>query len=142
LASEKEKMNLYRVLFEHFTKVHCPDWYVYFTDSTYFEISNYLLDLFCIDVDYYYNALDMYEFIYGIQKYIWDECRKIMDVVDNEVENDSSDLKVVRVSKAVRFLEDKLLDSEGNYSTLEFLSIIGYSSIRDFIDDFKKSMCE
>ena len=44
------------------------------------------------------------------------------------------------VEKACEWLEEKLLCAEDYYPTLEFLSIIEYNSLKELINDFRKSM--
>lgn len=49
---------------------------------------------------------------------------------------------LVSVEKACEWLEEKLLCAEGCYPTIEFLPIIEYDSLKEFINDFRKSMEE
>lgn len=44
------------------------------------------------------------------------------------------------LDKACEWLEEKLLCAEDHYPTLEFLSIIEYNSLKELINDFRKSM--
>lgn len=46
------------------------------------------------------------------------------------------------LEKACEWLEEKLLCAEDHYPTLEFLSIIEYNSLKELINDFRKSMEE
>lgn len=46
------------------------------------------------------------------------------------------------LDKACEWLEEKLLCAEDHYPTLEFLSIIEYNSLKELINDFRKSMEE
>ena len=46
------------------------------------------------------------------------------------------------LEKACEWLEEKLLCAEDYYPTIEFLSIIEYNSLKELINDFRKSMEE
>lgn len=72
LATDDEKENLYYHLFIHFTEDWDNTWYNHFTDSSYFDIIDCLLDAFAIEViedDWYYP-----DFVQDIRNYIWDKC--------------------------------------------------------------------
>ena len=74
MASDEEKRSLYNALYKDFTEEHQPDWLTYFTDSTCFEILDYLLYMFGIPFN---DDGDYPEFVYEIRNYIWDECVKV-----------------------------------------------------------------
>ena len=44
------------------------------------------------------------------------------------------------LEKACAWLEEKLLCAEDYYPAIEFLSIIEYNSLKELINDFRKSM--
>lgn len=46
------------------------------------------------------------------------------------------------IEKACEWWEEKLLCAEDYYPTIEFLSIIEYNSLKELINDFRKSMEE
>ena len=46
------------------------------------------------------------------------------------------------IEKSCEWLEEKLLCAEDHYPTLEFLSIIEYNSLKELINDFRKTMEE
>lgn len=79
MASDEEKRSLYNALYKDFTEVIQPDWLEYFTDSTCFEILDYLLHMFGIPV--VDGDGDCPEFVYEIRNYIWDECIKVADAL-------------------------------------------------------------
>lgn len=82
MASDEEKRILYNALYKDFTEVHQPDWLEYFTDSTRFEILDYLLYMFGIPaVDDDGDCPEHPEFVYKIRDYIWDECAKVADAL-------------------------------------------------------------
>ena len=82
MASDEEKRSLYNALYKDYTEVHQPDWLEYFTDSTRFEILDYLIYMFGIQVlDDDGDTPEYPEFVYEIRDYIWDECVKVADAL-------------------------------------------------------------
>ena len=57
LADDNEKNTLYNAIGKHFTEEYDNDWYNHFTDSSYFDIQDYLLDIFCIEINEYDDDL-------------------------------------------------------------------------------------
>lgn len=72
LSTIEEKTKLYNAIGKHFTEEYDKDWYNHFTDSSYFDIQNYLLDVFCIKVNEYDDDLLYPDFIDDIHQHIWD----------------------------------------------------------------------
>jgi hypothetical protein len=73
LSTIEEKTKLYNAIGKHFTEEYDKDWYNHFTDSSYFDIQDYLLDVFCIEVNEYDDDLLYPDFINEIHTYIWDK---------------------------------------------------------------------
>jgi len=73
LATDAEKENLYYHLFIHFTEDWDHTWDNHFTDSSYFDILDCLLDAFAIKVSEE-DDWDYPDFVQDIRNYIWDEC--------------------------------------------------------------------
>jgi hypothetical protein len=73
LATDAEKENLYYHLFIHFTVDWDNTWMYHFTDSSYFDILDCLLDAFSIKVSEE-DDWDYPDFVQDIRNYIWDEC--------------------------------------------------------------------
>ena len=71
LATVEEKTKLYNNIGKYFTENYDKDWYNHFTDSSYFDIQDFLLDMFCIKVEEYDNDLMYPEFVDNIHTYIW-----------------------------------------------------------------------
>ena len=71
LATEEEKYALYNAIGKYFTEDYDKDWYNHFTDSSYFDIQDFLFDVFCIKVVEYDDDLIYPDFINEIQIYIW-----------------------------------------------------------------------
>jgi hypothetical protein len=78
LATEEEKNKLYESLFVLYTEEYDTKWDVYFTDSNYYEIEDFLFDVFCIKVREYDDDLLYPEFINDVVKYIWCKCCEIV----------------------------------------------------------------
>jgi hypothetical protein len=81
-AEDEEKDKLYNAIGKHFTEEYDKDWYNHFTDSSYFDIQDYLLDVFCINVSEYDDDLIYPDFINEIQIYIWKKLCKSMGYED------------------------------------------------------------
>ena len=73
LATDAETENLYYHLFIHFTEDWDHTWDNHFTDSSYFDILDCLLDAFCIKVSEE-DDWDYPDFVQDIRNYIWNEC--------------------------------------------------------------------
>jgi hypothetical protein len=82
LATEEEKYALYNAIGKYFTEDYDKDWYNHFTDSSYFDIQDFLFDVFCIKVVEYDDDLIYPDFINEIQIYIWKKLCKSMGYED------------------------------------------------------------
>ena len=87
LADDDEKNTLYNAIGKHFTEEYDKDWYNHFTDSSYFDIQDYLLDVFQIKVIEYDDDLIYPDFINEIHNYIWDGLCNALGT-PNEVEKE------------------------------------------------------
>ena len=100
-ATEEEKNTMYNAIGKHFTEEYDKDWYNHFTDSSYFDVEDYLLDVFCeYDYDLIYPA-----FINNIQTYIWDKLRKAMNASDTDENKPEMVNKQEFIAKVKRWLE-------------------------------------
>lgn len=79
LATDAEKENLYYHLFIHFTEDWDHTWDNHFTDSSYFDILDCLLDAFAIKVSEE-DGWDYPDFVQEIRNYIWDECCRALQI--------------------------------------------------------------
>lgn len=142
-AEEEEKIHLYNAIYNHFTREYNEDWYINFSQSTYYDIFHYLCDVFNLTFDDCLAYGFLYpDFIDDIHLYIWNMCCDVIGypkVVDKKDVKPNED-KLISLNKAVKFLEDKLTCAEGTYASIEFLADIEYNSIREFIEDFKQKM--
>ncbi len=135
LSTIEEKTKLYNEIGKYFTEEYDKNWYNHFTDSSYFDIQDFLFDVFCIKVEEYDNDLIYPDFINDIHQYIWN---RLCEVTNEDVEHKEN--KMVNLDDACKWLENKLLCAEDHYPTLEFLSIIEYNSLKELINDFRKTM--
>ncbi len=104
-AEDEEKFDLYNAIGKHFTEEYDKDWYNHFTDSSYFDIQDYLLDVFCINVEEYDNDLIYPDFINEIHTYIWDKLCESMGVTDIDVNEPEMVNKQEFIAKVKRWLE-------------------------------------
>ena len=117
-AEEEEKIKLYHELGKYFTEEYDNDWYKHFTDSSYYDIQDFLLDMFCIKMndDYGYP-----EFVDDIQKYIWCKCCAAVGVPDGI--NEEPEEIMISLDKAIKYLEANFpsIDNVGKYYKDSFI---------------------
>ena len=131
LADDNEKNTLYNAIGKHFTEEYDKDWYKYFTDSSYFDIQDYLLDVFNIEVDETLCTTSWYpSFVNDIQQYIWDKLCLAMGV-PNTVEN-----KPKMVNKQ-EFIEKTI-----SYFTPILKTYCSEACVKELMDGFANSMEE
>ena len=106
-AEEDEKIKLYNAIGKHFTEEYDVDWYKHFTDSSYFDIQDYLLDVFCIKVEEYDDDLIYPDFVNAIHDYIWIKCCEAVGITDGF---EDSKEKMVSVDKIREWLEDNFFE--------------------------------
>lgn len=80
LATDLEKNRLYNALYRYFTEEYDYDWNNHFTDSSYFDILDCLLEVFCIKVNEDDEDFDYPDFVQDIRNYIWDMCCLVLGV--------------------------------------------------------------
>ena len=133
LADDNEKNTLYNAIGKHFTEEYDKDWYNHFTDSSYFDIQDYLLDVFNIEVDETLCTTSWYpSFVNDIQQYIWAKLCVAMGV-PNTVENEPEMVNKQKfIEKAVKYLEANFPDIEN----------VGGLYKESFINNFRKTMEE
>ena len=112
LADNNEKTTLYNAIGKHFTDEYDKDWYYHFTDSSYFDIQDFLFDVFGINIEYYDNDTIYPDFINEIHNYIWDKLCEAMGV-PNTVENKPEMVnKQEFVTKVRNWLEQHTYDDK------------------------------
>lgn len=109
-AGDDEKIKLYNAIGKHFTEEYDVDWYNHFTDSSYFDIQDYLLDVFCIKVDEYDDDLIYPDFVNTIHSYIWDKCCEALGMPDGF--NEEPKEKMVSVNKIREWLTDNFFEMQ------------------------------
>lgn len=131
LATEEEKYALYNAIGKYFTEDYDKDWYNHFTDSSYFDIQDFLFDVFCIKVVEYDDDLIYPDFINEIQIYIWKKLCKSMGYEDEY--NDEFGIELVNKKEFIAKLKtwlkintnwDMEYDEEGrndNYGKIDEL---------------------
>lgn len=132
-AEDEEKDKLYNAIGKHFTEEYDKDWYNHFTDSSYFDIQDYLLDVFNIEVDETLCTTSWYpSFVNDIQQYIWDKLCVAMGVVDTDTNKPEMVNKQKFIEKAVKYLETNFPDIENTGGWYK----------ESFINNFRKTMEE
>ena len=109
LATDAEKENLYYHLFIHFTEDWDHTWDNHFTDSSYFDILDCLLDTFAIKVSEE-DGWDYPDFVQDIRNYIWDECCRDLHIEPDIANADRPD-KIVSLDDICSWL----LEHAGEY---------------------------
>jgi hypothetical protein len=110
LATDADKEVLYYHLFIHFTVDWDLTWMNHFTDSSYFDILDCLLDAFSIKVSEE-DGWDYPEFVQEIRNYIWDECCHALQILSDIPNTDRPD-KMVSLDDVISWL----LENAGEYS--------------------------
>ena len=124
-AEEEEKIKLYHALGKEFTEEYDKDWYEHFTDSSYYDITDFLVDAFCIKMNDDYGYPD---FLDDIQRYIWRKCCEAVGMPDENNEEPKEIL--ISIDKAIKYLE-------ANFPTIDN---VGKSYKDAFIQSFKNAM--
>ena len=139
LADENEKNTLYNAIGKNFEVEYDKYWYNHFTDSSYFDIQDYLFSVFGIEVGYYDDDLIYPDFINEIHTYIWDKLCKAMNVTDTDVNKPEMVNKQEFIDKACEILDSMLYMRDcGDYDCVA----CAYDTVEEFIDQFKKYMEE
>ena len=110
LATDAEKETIYHHLFIHFTEDWDHTWMNHFTDSSYFDILDCLLDVFSIKVSEE-DGWEYPDFIQDIRNYIWDECCHALQIEPDIANADHPD-KMVSLDDICSWL----LENAGEYS--------------------------
>ena len=138
-VEEEDKIKLYHALGKEFTEEYDSDWYEHFTDSSYYDIQDFLFDVFCIKVEEYDNDLIYPVFVDDIQKYIWCKCCEAVGMPDGF--NEEPKEKMVSVDKIREWLEDnffELQDVENDECYIQS----NFDTFDRLIDSFNKIIKE
>ena len=151
LATEEEKNTLYNAIGKYFTEEYDKDWYNHFTDSSYFDIQDFLFDVFCIKVEEYDNDMIYPDFVDEIHSYIWEKLCKSMGYKNYDGDEFVEQLvnKQEFIEKAKEWLENTLyihteIENDRDFNELFRTDWVtsDYDSIEDFINSFCKAMEE
>ena len=145
LATDNEKTKLYNLIGKHFTEEYDKDWYNHFTDSSYFDIQDYLFSVFGIEVGDYDDDLIYPDFINEIHTYIWDKLCKSMNVTDTDVNKPEMVNKQEFIEKAKKWLKNNMRVKTTSYSDVWDVSEIDqvvsdFYTIEEMINSFCKTM--
>ena len=119
LADNDEKNTLYNAIGKHFTEEYDKDWYNHFTDSSYFDIQDYLLDVFRIKVREYDDDLIYPDFINDIHTYIWNGLCNALGVpndIDKEPEMVNKQKFIEKAKEWLEAVDIKYYMSRDEYS--------------------------
>lgn len=132
-AEEEEKITLYNALGKKFTEEYDTDWYEHFTDSSYYDIQDFLFDVFCIKVEEYDNDLIYPDFVDDIQRYIWCKCCEAVGMSDGF--NEDPEEKKVRLNDVCNVLCEMLYESD--YNDIPTVTS-SFDTIENFLEEFCK----
>ena len=147
LATEEEKYALYNAIGKYFTEDYDKDWYNHFTDSSFFDIQDFLLDVFSIKVEEYDDDLIYPDFINDIHTYIWDKLCDTMGV-PNTVENKPEMVnKQEFIEKTWQWLKAHIKIETITYSDVWDTSVVDilatdFNTVDEMEESFRKIMEE
>ena len=136
-VEEDEKILIYNAIGKHFTEEYDSDWYNHFTDSSYFDIQDYLLDVFCIKFEEYDNDLLYPDFVNTIHRYIWCKCCEAVGTTDGF--NEEPKEKMVSVDKIREWLEDNFFELQ-DIENGECYIQSNFDTFDRLIDSFNKAV--
>lgn len=106
-ATPEEQRKLYDEICKYFAEEHDKEWYNHFSDSSYYEVLDFLLDE--LDIE---DADNIPEFVYEIQNYMWDQMCEFMGWFNNKdihVEEETTEPEMVNkaefIAKVRKWLE-------------------------------------
>ena len=150
-STENEIIEFYNKIGKYFTEEYDKDWYNHFTDSSYFDIQDFLLDMFCIKTEEYDNDMIYPNFVDEIHHYIWEKLCKSMGYKNYDGNEFVEQLvnKQEFIEKTKKWLE-KTLFIHTETEKINYWGIVNseswvtsdYDSVEDFINSFCKAMDE
>jgi hypothetical protein len=147
LATNKEKNQLYKSIGNYFAGAYDTDWYNHFTDSSYFDIQDYLLDIFCIEINEYDDDLIYPDFINDIHTYIWDKLCEAMGVPNTVEDKPEMVNKQKFIEKAWQWLKAHIKIETISYNDVWDISIVeilatDFTTVDEMEESFRKTMEE
>lgn len=136
-ATDEEIEWLYEALGKYYTEEYNNGiLFEYFDDSTYYEIFDYLLDVFNIEVDETLCTTSWYpSFVNEIQTYIWNKCCESVGM-PNKYEEEPQE-KMVSLDKVIKWLKNN------TYKHVDDRNLtMMFNSTNEMIENFIKEMEE
>jgi hypothetical protein len=137
-ATDDEKEKIYNAIGKYYTEEYDISWFKHFSDSSYFEIRDYLLDIFCIKTEEYDNDLLYPDFVNEIHKFIWDKLCAKTETNYNYV---NSDVVMVNksefIAKLKRWLE---LETDWNMQYIESGKNPNFGKIDELINYMEETI--
>jgi hypothetical protein len=103
-ATCKEQRKLYDELCKYFAEEYDKDWYKHFSDSSYCDVLDFLLEE--LDIE---DTVNIPTFVYEIRNYMWDQMCEFMGQPNKEelteVEEESEE-KMVSLDKACKVVSE------------------------------------
>ena len=131
LANEDEKIRLYNVLGKFFTEEYDEDWYKHFTDSSYFDIIDYLLDVFCIKMG---ENGEYPDFVDEIRRYIWCKCCASVGMPDGFTEEPEE--QMVSLEKVKVWLKENMYEWDSDEKWVNTY----FHTMEEMLNDLETSM--
>ena len=131
-ATCKEQRKLYDEICKYFVEEHDNDWYKHFSDNSYYDVLDFLLEE--LDIE---DTVNIPTFVYEIQNYMWDQMCEFMGQPNKtgftEVEEETAEPEMVNkhefIEKACEWW-------------LEWFDTHNPYNMGNCIDDFRKAMEE
>jgi hypothetical protein len=129
LATEEEKTKLYDEICKYFAEEYDSEWYNHFSDSSYYDVLDFLLEEFDIKSDY-----NMPAFVHEIQNYMWDQMCEFMGQPNKVIHMDDEPFKEELVNKQ-EFIEKTI-----GYFTPILKTYCSEECVKELIDGFVNSI--
>lgn len=128
-ATCEEQRKLYDEICKYFVEEHDKEWYKHFTDSSYYDVLDFLLEE--LDIE---DTDNIPAFVYEIRNYMWDQMCEFMGQSNKDIHMDDEPFKseMVSLEKVVKYLEVNFPDIEN----------VGSEYKESFINNFRKAMKE
>lgn len=94
-ATPEEQRNLYDEICKYFVEEHDKEWYKHFSNHSYHDVLNFLIDE--LDIEVFENIPS---FVHEIQDYMWDQMREFMGQSNKDIHVDDEPFKPEMVNKA------------------------------------------
>jgi hypothetical protein len=135
-AEEEEKIKLYNALGKEFTEEYDFEWYKHFTDSSYYDIQDYLFDVFCINVEEYDDDYIYPAFINDIQDYIWHKCCEAVGMPDGF--NEEPEEEMVSLEQVKKWLKDNMYECDSDEKWVNTY----FHTMEEMFNDLEKTIGE